>query len=315
MHEHRLLALTEGPRWALIHRALLVIHHHIDPVAVEHPQKRLSLECETAVRHNPVDLRCNPSGGSNRLDTYRAGIVTGRVHADGQDEPRNFWTHLELLRILAVPLDTGPQSIIEDAASDPPKAKVTLSARDAYWCQYAYQFAHEFCHVMINSPLSRLGSNCWIEEVFSELASVFVLQRMAEQWEIRPPLYHSSEFASAHAQYANDLLTDPKRTLPVGTSLPQWFLENEPALRSGPRLGATEQWDAQQRNRMAVLAGAFLPAFEEQPVSAWNAVTRLPVSDHADKKRSTSDYLHDWRSYVEPSDRPIVDQIVRMLGV
>ena len=110
--------------------------------------------------------------------------------------------------------DDGPITLIHESTSD--LHKVALSARDTFWCQYVYQFAHEFCHTMINPFVLRVGSNCWIEETFCELASVFTLRRMAERWETHPPCGHYSEFAPSlapqhHAPKAPRLALSPQR--------------------------------------------------------------------------------------------------------
>ena len=209
--------------------------------------------------------------------------------------------------------DNGPITLIHE--STPAIHKVALSARDTFWCQYAYQFAHEFCHVMINPMTERRGPNAWVEETLCELASVFVLRRMAEEWKSQPPRGHYSEFAPSLAKYAQKYLNDPQRSLPAVSDLSEWISENEPALRRGPNFATMEQWDARQRNRMAVVAYALLPLFEQQPASAWNAVKRLPVGNDATLNMPTSDYLQYWRSVVDERDIATVELVMRSLGV
>ena len=209
--------------------------------------------------------------------------------------------------------DNGPITLIHE--STPAIHKVALSARDTFWCQYAYQFAHEFCHVMINPMTERRGPNAWVEETLCELASVFVLRRMAEEWKSQPPRGHRSGFAPNFATYAQDHLSDPQRSMPVGVELPKWVSDNEPALRSGPNLRTMEQWDARQRNRMTVIAYDLLPLFEQKPASAWNAVKRLPVGNNAALNMPTSDYLQYWRSVVDERDIATVELVMRSLGV
>lgn len=208
--------------------------------------------------------------------------------------------------------DDGPITLIQE--STPELYRVALSARGTYWCQYVYQFAHEFCHVMINPFVPRRGSNAWMEETFCELASLFVLRRMSEQWEVHAPPGHYSEFAPSLAKYAQDRLTDPQRSLPAGSDLAAWRLENEPALRRGPNLLNVEQWDAGQRNRMAVMAYGLLPLFEQQP-SVWNAVRCLPAGDPAVLNMPTRDYLRYWRSVVDERDIATVEPIMHFLGL
>ena len=59
---------------------------------------------------------------------------------------------------------------------------IRLSARDCYWCQYVYQFAHELGHVMTNFDRHRRRRHGWFDESMCELAALFVLRRLATVW-------------------------------------------------------------------------------------------------------------------------------------
>ena len=265
---------------------------------------------------------------SRRREVKPMPKLTIRVEPDGWGHPslsaigsllQNAASHINghLRKSVIAPIsvrwsDDGPITLIQESTQE--LYKVTLSARSAYWGQYVYQFAHEFCHVMINPFVPRRGSNAWIEETFCELASVYVLRRMAGQWKTSPPMGHYSGFAPSLAKYAQDRLSDPQRSLPAETDLLAWRSANEPALRHGPDFGTMEQWDARQRNRMAVMAYGLLPLFEEHPASAWNAVRRLPVDgDPAALNMPTSDYLQYWRSVVDERDTPAVELVMSAL--
>ena len=58
---------------------------------------------------------------------------------------------------------------------------VQLTAMERRWSQYAYQFAHEFCHIVIDPYRGEGGTTQWLEEAACELASVFALRRMVER--------------------------------------------------------------------------------------------------------------------------------------
>lgn len=56
---------------------------------------------------------------------------------------------------------------------------IFLSVKDDYWCQWVYQFAHEYCHHLINGTLSGVWSqNSWFEETLCEVSSLYNLQKM-----------------------------------------------------------------------------------------------------------------------------------------
>ena len=60
---------------------------------------------------------------------------------------------------------------------------IFLSATEAYWCQYMYQFAHEFCHHLINGPMDgNYVSSFWFEESVCEMASEYFLMKIAKEW-------------------------------------------------------------------------------------------------------------------------------------
>ncbi len=60
---------------------------------------------------------------------------------------------------------------------------IFLSARQNYWSKYVYQFAHEYCHFLIDGPLNgELETTFWLEESVCELASMVLLKRVTDRW-------------------------------------------------------------------------------------------------------------------------------------
>ncbi len=56
---------------------------------------------------------------------------------------------------------------------------INLTTKVNYWCQWVYQFAHEYCHHLINGPLTgEVNGLIWFEETICELSSMFCLSRM-----------------------------------------------------------------------------------------------------------------------------------------
>lgn len=50
---------------------------------------------------------------------------------------------------------------------------IKLNTHNNLWCQWVYQFAHEFCHHLINGSMSRdITGLMWFEETVCELASL-----------------------------------------------------------------------------------------------------------------------------------------------
>ena len=173
---------------------------------------------------------------------------------------------------------------------------IQLASRDTYWAQFAYQFSHEFCHVMSGYERLRNNPNKWFHESICEMASIFTLRRMSETWLDRPPRPDWSDYASSLAQYAEERLTREKVQLPHDVTLRDWVSAREDKLRGDPYL----------RDLNAIIAYAMLPLYEENP-GGWNAIPELPIS-HA--KLHT--YLLEWNSNVAQEERDFVSSISTM---
>ena len=175
--------------------------------------------------------------------------------------------------------------------------RVQLTARDTYWSWYAFQFAHELCHVL--SPFENLKSNPnnWFHESICEVASLFTLRCMAEAWRTNPPFPHWKDYAGSLARYAHERICCEKAQLPQGATLASWLLSNEDTLRSDPY----------QRDKNSIVAHALLPIFERNP-QCWNAVLCLPTTSSR-----MAEYLIDWQTEVEPQDRSLILRLSEVL--
>ena len=168
-----------------------------------------------------------------------------------------------IIKVKPSPPGRQPRALYR-ASSDRPFV-IWLSARDRHWCQYAYQFSHEFCHVLSGHERLKGNPNNWFHEAICELASVFTLRRMAERWTTNPPDPNWADYAPAFTQYSQDLLLRPEVQLPEDVSLQAWLSSHEETLRD----------DRYQRKKNALVAYALLPIFESYP-TGWNAIQSLP---------------------------------------
>jgi hypothetical protein len=104
--------------------------------------------------------------------------------------------------------------------------RVRISARDTYWCQYAYQFAHELCHILVNFDQVRDHRHKWFEESICELPAFFALHRLSGEFHHRPPsaVLGAREFAPQFKAYAKRV---EGRAEPVPCAgLPVWLSDN-----------------------------------------------------------------------------------------
>ena len=143
--------------------------------------------------------------------------------------------------------------------------EIRINALGNCWSQYAYQFAHELCHVMTNFDRVKEHKHKWFEESLCEMASLFVLYKLSELWSEDPPpgINGSRYLAPAHAQYARD--TGSRFHPPNISELPQWIEANVQTL---------EKSSTERRDLNGVIAVTALRYFQSDPLLWWDC-TRL----------------------------------------
>lgn len=125
---------------------------------------------------------------------------------------------------------------------------------------------------------------------------------MARSWRTAPPYPAWAGYAAALNTYAEQRLAQPEHRLPAGTSFPEWFRENQPALRRSPVL----------RERNAIVASRLLPLFEAQP-GGWEAVAFLPCGSRG-AEASFDAHLEEWRAQCPAPLRPFVTKLAAAFG-
>jgi len=177
---------------------------------------------------------------------------------------------------------------------------VQLDVEGTYWAQFAFQFAHELCHIQCRYRDVR-HPNLWFEESLCETASLFTLRRMSESWKTKPPYPNWKSFGSKLSAYADKRMDDAR--LPENGSLAEWYNSHEMELRG----------DGTLRDLNLVVATALLPHFEKSPAS-WEAVTWLNVSP-VDKEQSLVEFLQRWHDRSPPRHQAFVRGLAGELGV
>jgi hypothetical protein len=178
--------------------------------------------------------------------------------------------------------------------------RVRLDTGENLWAQMAFQFAHEFTHILCGYDEKHQETK-WFEESLCELASLFVLRRMAQTWQTNPPYRNWKSYAPALGKYADERIAKAK--LPGGKTLAQWYAENAEALRS----------NATDRPRNCIVAGVLLPLFEAQP-EAWEAVQHLNTEAFSGRYTFT-EYLKAWQRHCPEQYRALVARIGKEFGV
>ena len=211
------------------------------------------------------------------------------------------------LKIRVIPR-SGPPRVLYDLGPEG-EYVVHLSARDKLWYQYAYQFAHELCHIYSNFDHKERNHkdeittiNQWFEESLCEAASIFTLQSLAESWEQSPPTRNWLGYAQVFASYADHLLAQAHRQLPSLQSIDHWYGEHQASLRENPYL----------RKKNELVATALLQMFEQDP-QLWQAITYLN-RDKTSAGKNFSGYLTDWHRTSPPRSKMLAAQAMFLFG-
>lgn len=145
---------------------------------------------------------------------------------------------------------------------EPPECRswsnqIYLSANNRFWCQYAYQFSHEYCHFLIFKPVCK--NIRWLEETICEMASLFILPRISKTWNINPPYESWRSYAPQFSLYCQRAsLENTTHNLLNNDSLLNYLAE-----------------DCYDRKINRYIANELLPLFDSNP-KLWNIVFELP---------------------------------------
>jgi hypothetical protein len=251
----------------------------------------------------PLDIRVQ----ANAFGTTSSAEITAVLNSAASE----IWRYCPRTQIAGIDVyyrADHPQTDFKRKASG--RIAIGLSAHDTHWAQYSFQFAHEFCHALVNfsnnpKQLVRYPrhANLWLEESFCETASLFSLRAMSRSWQVDPPYPAWRAYAPWLSDYAQERLTLPEHHLPGKTTFLVWFREKEPSLRQNP----------DRRDWNTMIAIQFLPIFEAQP-RGWEAVTYLDRGSHAPGE-SLAQRLAEWRSQCPKDLRPFVARIATIFAV
>jgi hypothetical protein len=179
---------------------------------------------------------------------------------------------------------------------------VHLKVAGTYWSQFAYQFSHEFTHILARYETVKVNQNPhqWFEESICVTASVFTLRQMAITWKTAPPYSNWKSYAPSLRKYADDAISKSGRQLQSDQTLAEWYKENESDLKS------EDVNSPEARDKQFIVASKLLPLFERNP-DLWESVGYLSV------KKSDSpylqNYLNNWYTSAPQKYRQSIRQI------
>lgn len=279
----------------------------------------VSMHATAATKFDPLD----PLGTARKGDlSKKRGIAIEVAPGDwGNAEPRDIKRVLESvageflsyvrparedLSLRVIPRGGSPKVLYERGVEG--QYVIQLTARDDRWFQYAFQFAHELCHVLSNFDHKEAlagdkvaENNQWFEESLCETASLFTLRRLAQVWETNPPTRNWSGYGPVLAAYATRLSGETHRQLPAGKAFRDWYGENRATLRDNPYL----------REKNELVAAQLLPLFEARP-ELWQAIAFLNATPGSAGK-SFAQYVADWQA--ASPDKTLPDQVRDLFGL
>jgi len=234
----------------------------------------------TVSESRPIDIRVQSEG---------FGASAADINAVLQSAAGELWRYCPNLRLPGIDVyrrRDHPQTDLKRTAEG--RIFIGLTARDNHWAQYSFQFAHEYCHALINYNNNRTKvasharyPNLWLEESLCETASLFTLQALSRSWLVAPPYPVWRDYAQWFSAYLEERLRFPAHHLPAGTRFIVWFRANNSDLRR----------DGARRDRNTIIAAQLLPIFEKEP-QGWGALAFFnPASN-----QSLTQQFTDWRS-------------------
>lgn len=251
-----------------------------------------------------LDLKIAPGFGTAAEPDLRA-VLTSAASEIWCHCPATSW---QLSGFYVCPNPESPITLFDHTADG--RVSIGLNTQDTLWCQYAFQFAHEFCHALAGHSndwrktwIRGRKANNWLEESLCETASLFALRAMGKSWEKSPPYPNWRDYSAALTSYAADRLAATATALPAGTRFIDWFHQNQGAMRQTSTL----------RERNNQVAAALLPIFEDHP-AGWESLTAINLVDPA-PENSLEDHLHAWHAKVPASQRAFVATLARVFEI
>jgi hypothetical protein len=260
-----------------------------------------TLLVSTAWSQDPAAQAPKPRAIDIRPTDHKAwGNSPERVQAILVSAANELWRYFperSLKPILVEPKD-GPITLFDRGPGG--EYRVRLNTGANLWSQWVFQFAHEFGHILSNYD-AVAHENKWFEETICEVASLFVLRRLADTWKKGPAPPNWKNYAPNLQKYAQERID--KAQLPPNTTLPQWYEAN------ARRLAKT----GYDRDMNTLVAVQLLPLFEKEP-EHWEAIADLARAKKGHSE-SLADFLKAWQTHCPEKHRAFVAALAAKFAI
>lgn len=202
-----------------------------------------------------------------------------------------------LAPILVSRSESGPISLYKRGEGN--EYQVRLDTANRAWAQCAYQFSHEFCHLLCNYRSVR-NPQLWFEESLCEAASLFALRRMGETWKTNPPYSNWKPYSAALTSYADQRIRKyDGRT----DSLKEFYTKHQDSLEK----------TGTNRDLNGYIAIRLLQTFEKKP-AGWQAIRHINLGP-PEENMTFPGYLQGWHRRVPAKHKPLVEDIAAEFGI
>ena len=126
---------------------------------------------------------------------------------------------------------TGPECC---AIPNEEKHLIKLSTGGDFWCQWVYQFAHEYCHHLIDGGLVRQTAGLrWLEESICHVASYVCLDNFARICAQRVDLCGNVKQIVDYDNQGGYMVVDNRTGFAVGGARYDWSLDDVQGFADG----------------------------------------------------------------------------------
>lgn len=248
-----------------------------------------------------------PVNGS--MPTYRVDSVAFKASASDikavcDSAGSQLWRHFSQYEIdpfLVQRGDSGPFFCYNKNARG--ELVILLATGGTYWSQYAYQFSHEFCHLLCGRE-NKEPRYMWFEETLAETASLYALRAMSKEWETNPPYQNWKEYRDSLRTYADNIALGRTNVYAINEKgLANFYRTHKEALEREP-------CDRALNGAMALV---LLRLFEAQP-EHWETLRWLNSSPPHQSK-TFQQHLSEWRDAVPEEHKAFIEKIAGLFGV
>lgn len=172
---------------------------------------------------------------------------------------------------------------------------ILLHTKDLVWCQYIYQFSHEFCHFTISSTYDEKNDHFgWLEESICELASLYLLKVASQKWTSSPPYTNWVTYAKEIETYFNSRINLINK---IDLGFKTWLSNKLPEL-------SKNRYD---RKSNLIIANALLSSILAKP-SHWNSLITFAQVEYS-STTTLENFFDIWIESVEDNHKDNLNEI------